>query len=50
MTMDFHDSVAEFHTVAVSTGDADQVYVLTDSGWGCYRIPHSTPAASAAGY
>jgi hypothetical protein len=37
MIMDFHDSVAEFHTVAVGTEDADTVFVLTDSGWRCYR-------------
>ena len=41
MIMDFHDSVAEFHTVAVSTEDADRVFVLTDSGWRCYRTPHT---------
>jgi hypothetical protein len=41
MIMDFHDSVADFHTVAVSTEDADNVFVLTDSGWRCYRTSHA---------
>jgi hypothetical protein len=41
MIMDFHDSVADFHTVAVCTEDADTVFVLTDSGWRCYRTSHA---------
>jgi hypothetical protein len=41
MIMNFYDSVAEFHTVAVSTEDADRVFVLTESGWRCYRTPHT---------
>ena len=45
MIMDFHDSVAEFHTVAVSTEDADKVFVLTESGWRCYRTSHTAVPA-----
>jgi hypothetical protein len=39
--MDFHETVAEVHTVAVGTEDGEQVFVLTDDGWRCYRFPHT---------
>lgn len=49
--MDFHDSVAEFHTVAVSTEDTDKVFVLTDSGWRCYQTSHAAVhVPTAPGY
>lgn len=46
MIMDFHDSVEEFHTVAVSTEETDRVFVLTESGWRCYRFPHAATVAA----
>ena len=46
--MDFHETIAEFHTVAVSTADTDEVFVLTSDGWRCYRYDHPYDAGTAA--
>ena len=36
--MEFHDTIADVHTVAVITPDLDSVFVLTRGGWRCYQF------------
>jgi hypothetical protein len=45
--MDFHETIAEVHTVAFGTEDGEQVFVLTDDGWRCYRFPHTDARIAA---
>ena len=37
-TMEFTDTIADVHAVAVITPDQDSVLVLTSDGWRCYQI------------
>jgi hypothetical protein len=46
--MDFHETVADVHTVAVSTGESEKVFVLTSDGWRCYRYSHSPTPSRAS--
>jgi hypothetical protein len=38
--MNFHDTIEDVHTVAVSTEGQERVFVLTDDGWRCYQYSH----------
>jgi hypothetical protein len=40
--MNFHDTIDDVHTIAVSTEDGERVYVLTVDGWRCYAVPAPT--------
>jgi hypothetical protein len=39
--MDFHETIENVHTLAVSTEDGERIFVLTVDGWRCYPM-HSS--------
>jgi hypothetical protein len=48
--MEFHETIADVHTVAVTTGDTEKVFVHTSDGWRCYRYSRTGTSTLPEGF